>query len=247
MVKGKKAPSAIAVTGRLHACEMMGSYIIEGLLEAVIADDATGRALREQADFLILPFMDTDGVEDGDQGKNRAPHDHNRDFGPSPLYAEVAALKELLPKWSAGRPLMFIDLHDPALKTDLHETIHFMEPAERVQAARMSVLSDLLQRDQQGPIVYSSSTIMPSGKGYNSATKDKSTHASGWARTLPNCFLGFTVETPYANASGYEVNSHSARELGRDLAIALKNFLREKPETSTAEAEPIPEPVPKNP
>jgi hypothetical protein len=231
--KDGKAPYAVVVTARHHACEMMASYILEGLLEEAIDDDALGRELRAKADFLFVPFADTDGVEDGDQGKNRAPHDHNRDYGETPLYKEVAAIKQQVPAWIAGRRLLFMDLHDPALKGDVHETIHFMEPMDRDQAARMSRLCDLLARDFQGPIGYSSAGIMRFGKGYNTKI-DKDVHASGWARTLPNTVLGFTLETAYANAGGYEVNAYSARELGRDLALALKDFLGEKPETIKA-------------
>jgi hypothetical protein len=227
--KKKTAPYAVVVTARHHACEMMASYFQEGLLAEWISDDALGRELRARADILFIPFVDTDGVEDGDQGKNRRPHDHNRDYADTPIYPEVAAIKQLVPQWSAGRPLIFIDLHDPALKTDVHETIHFMEPGEQDQAVRTQRLSDLLERNYQGPIGYSSNSIMRFGKGYNTKS-GKYSHASGWARTVPNTILGLSIEIPYANAGGYEVNTESARELGRDFAIAMKDFLGEKPE-----------------
>ena len=42
------------------------------------------------------------------------------------------------------------------------------------------------------------------------------------------------MEIAYANAAGCEVNAHSSRELGRDLALALMNFLRDSPETEPA-------------
>jgi hypothetical protein len=225
--KGKKAPFAIAVIARHHCCEMMASYILEGILEGALADDAAGRWLRENAEFLFVPFMDTDGVENGDQGKGRPPHDHNRDYIDNPLYAEVRALKEKLPAWSVGRPLVFLDLHDPALKVDIHETVHFLEPEQRDQAQRMDELTTLLERNQQGPIIYSKFTTMRFGTGYNKATPGIS---AGWARSLPNAILGCTMETAYANAGGCEVNAASARELGRDLAVALKDLLKSHPE-----------------
>lgn len=225
--KGRKTPFAIAVTGRHHCCEMMASYTVEGLLEGVLADDAAGRWLREHAEFLCVPFMDTDGVEDGDQGKNRAPHDHNRDYIPAPLYPEVVALKERLPAWSEGRSLVFLDLHDPALRTDIHETVHFLEPEERNQAQRLEELTTFLERNQQGPIIYSRQTTMRFGAGYNGRTVGMS---AGWARSLPNTILGCTLEVAYANAGGSEVNAQSARELGRDLAVALRDLLHQHPE-----------------
>ncbi len=70
---------------------------MEGLMEGALSNDAAGLWIQVNAEFLFVPMMDTDGVEDGDQGKNRAPFDHNRDYaGLSPRYPEVMALKELL-------------------------------------------------------------------------------------------------------------------------------------------------------
>lgn len=94
----KKARYAVAITSRHHCCEMMASYVVEGLLEGALANDPAGLFLRANANFLFVPMMDTDGVEDGDQGKGRAPFDHNRDYAVvPPRYPEVAALKDLLP------------------------------------------------------------------------------------------------------------------------------------------------------
>ena len=233
--RGGKGRYAVAITSRHHCCEMMASYVLEGLLEGVLAEDPAGLWLRANADFLFAPMMDTDGVEDGDQGKNRAPFDHNRDYaGAPPRYPEVAALKERLPAWTEGRPLVFLDLHDPALRTDIHETVHFLEPEERDMAARMDKLCTYLERDQQGPILYRKAYNLRFGAGYNTHVARPSPLSAGWARSLPNTLLGCTVEIPYANAAGCEVNAHSARELGRDMALALSKFLRDSPENEPA-------------
>ncbi|MEZ0276601.1 MAG: M14 family zinc carboxypeptidase [Roseimicrobium sp.] len=231
--KAKKPRYAIAITGRHHCCEMMASYTLEGIIEGALADDAAGHWLRAHVEFLFVPFMDTDGVEDGDQGKNRSPFDHNRDYASgTPRYPEVAALKERIPAWSAGRPLVFLDLHDPALRSDIHEVVHFLEPEEPLQAARMDKLCTYLERDQQGPILYRKAHNLRFGSGYNKIAAKPAPISSGWARSLPNTLLGCTVEIPYANAGGCEVNTHSARELGRDLAVALMKFLRDAPEVT---------------
>ncbi|MCY3021355.1 MAG: hypothetical protein NTW87_20260, partial [Planctomycetota bacterium] len=74
----RKGEYRLAFTCRHHACESMANYELEGILAAMLADDDTGRWYREHASAMIVPFVDKDGVEDGDQGKNRKPHDHNR-------------------------------------------------------------------------------------------------------------------------------------------------------------------------
>ena len=58
----------ILLTARHHACEMIANYALEGLLEAVLADNVRGLWLRQNVEILAVPFMDKDGVEDGDQG-----------------------------------------------------------------------------------------------------------------------------------------------------------------------------------
>ncbi len=82
----------------------MATYALEGFLSAVLADDACGRQWQENWEVLAVPFLDKDGVENGDSGKNRAPHDHNRDYNEQPLYPEIAALMKQGAKWQLFIP-----------------------------------------------------------------------------------------------------------------------------------------------
>ena len=52
----------------------------------------------------------------GDQGKNRRPYDHNRDYLKG-RYTSVRALKELLVKESEGKQIVFIDMHSPHVRS----------------------------------------------------------------------------------------------------------------------------------
>lgn len=228
---GAKPRYAVALTCRHHSSEMMASYVLEGILQGVLADDATGRWLRENVGFFVVPFMDTDGVEDGDQGKGRKPHDHNRDYAGTPIYAEVAALKARLPEWSASRPLIFLDFHNPALKGDIHESLLFLEPDAQDQSAHLDRLVAILARDQQGTILIRRNDILKFGVGYNQLKSGNETapYSAGWARSVPNILFGVSVELPYANSGGCEVNADSAREFGRDVAAGLKTFLSDLP------------------
>ena len=227
---GKRARWAVNINARHHSCEMMASYAVEGMIKTVLADNETGKWLRENVDFFIVPFVDFDGVEDGDQGKNRAPHDHNRDYGDSPIYPEVSAIKEQLPVWSDNRPLVAMDIHDPALRSEIHETIHFLAPKEEGMAARLAAFTSILGRESQGLILINQPFVMKFGTFYNKLDSTPPTNFAGWVRTLPNTYLGYTLEIPYANASDSEVNAESARELGADLAYALKVWLEQQPQ-----------------
>lgn len=81
----------IFLTSRHHACESTGTYAMQGILEEFLQNSTPACALLKDAEIIAVPFMDLDGVLDGDQGKYRKPHDHNRDYSDSPIYPSVAA------------------------------------------------------------------------------------------------------------------------------------------------------------
>ncbi len=104
----------VVVTARHHCCEMIADWAMEGIAATVLAGEGPDAAwLRENVSFSFVPFADKDGVEDGDQGKNRAPHDHNRDYGADAIYPETAAIRGLVNAIVGryGRLDMFLDLH----------------------------------------------------------------------------------------------------------------------------------------
>ncbi|MCC6443715.1 MAG: hypothetical protein IT210_09710 [Armatimonadetes bacterium] len=73
----RKGIQAVLVTVRAHTYKTMGSYALEGLIDFGLGSSSESVFLREHVDLHAVPFLDTDGVEEGDQGKNRSPHDHN--------------------------------------------------------------------------------------------------------------------------------------------------------------------------
>ena len=114
---------AMVVTARHHACESMASFVLEGFLQAAMSDSPSGIEFRKRHVLYAIPLVDKDGVQAGDQGKNRTPHDHNRDYGPMPLYPEIRAIQELA---DAQQVRYALDFHCPALRGDVHEAFHFL-------------------------------------------------------------------------------------------------------------------------
>ena len=221
----------VLVTARHHCCEMMASYALEGIVEATLADDATGGWLRENVRFLAAPFMDKDGVEDGDQGKGRDPHDHNRDYAAPCIYPEVRAIRERA-LGCAGRGLRFhLDLHCPGLRGVHHEEIYFVGLPEPAPWARAEAFAATLERVARGPLPYRAMDNLPFGVDWNTeatpAPSGEYRDASDWMAALPGVWFGVTIELPYANALGAEVNAESARAFGRDLAAAIRQHLEE--------------------
>ena len=211
----------LAFTCRHHACESTADYELEGLMEAVLADDDLGRWYRGHTAILVVPFVDKDGVEDGDQGKNRKPHDHNRDYAGDSIHPTVAAIKKLLPAWSAGRLDVAIDLHCPSLKDDF---IHFVGGSDPEGWQRVLRLCAILKESQKGPLVYDPADNVPFGTKWNTGTGTQMSFGQ-WARTLPNIRIATTIEFPYALARKTPVTVDNARAFGRDVAMALRQYL----------------------
>jgi hypothetical protein len=216
-------------TARHHACEMMASYAVEGIVQAALADDETGKWFRENVDLAIVPFVDRDGVEDGDQGKNRKPRDHNRDYDAESQHVETAAIRAYVPKWANGKLVAAIDLHCPAIRGGSHEVIHQVGQETPAVWAAQQKLGGLLEKLRQGPLPYKQSNDLPFGKEWNTAANYKQgMSVARWAGTIPGVKLSGTFEIPYANAGGKEVNADSARAFGRDLAVAVKAYLSDE-------------------
>lgn len=227
---GRSGGPALLLTARHHSCEAMASYALEGLLEAALADDATGQRLRERLEIVAIPFMDKDGCEDGDQGKNRAPHDHNRDYNEQPLYPEVAALMRLGASLS-NRVVAGIDLHCPYIRGAWNDRVYMVGAPQPTIATGQKAFAHIWEVSQQGPIRFRARDILAYGTDWNTAGNyQQGRSCTGWVRdTFPAARLATTIEIPYADALGVEVNAATARALGQDLARALAKFLTSPP------------------
>ncbi|UCG60060.1 MAG: hypothetical protein JSU70_11165 [Phycisphaerales bacterium] len=221
-----QARHKVLLTARHHACEMMASYALEGALESVLADSDEGRWFRRNVEIVAIPFVDKDGVEDGDQGKNRRPRDHNRDYIGKSIYPSVAALRTFVPNFSNGRLKMVLDLHCPYIRGQYNEVVYIVgsldEDVYRQQVRFGSILEDLAE----GPLPYDNGDILPFGKAWNtSGSYGSGKSCSRWAAGLEGVRLAACFEIPYATASGRPVAADSARAFGRDLASAIRAYL----------------------
>lgn len=216
----------VLLTARHHACESTADYAMEGILETILSDTPEGRAWRENVEVTAIPFIDKDGVEDGDSGKNRAPHDHNRDYNETSLYPEVAALRKLAPEWSGGKLAVALDLHCPYIGGQNNEHIYFVGCQDQRIWAETTKLSKILESTRKGPLPYHAKGNIPYGTAWNTASNTTDGHSFGeWSRTLPGIRIGGSIEIPYANIEGAEVTADAARALGRDLARAIYAYL----------------------
>ena len=216
----------IFLTSRHHCCEMMATYAMEGILDAALRDDDLGRELREKFIIDAVPFVDKDGVVDGDQGKNRLPHDHARDYGAEHnLYPEVAAIQKFLLE---TKPYIVNDLHCPWICLDINETIYFPGPSGKDAEARMLRMSAILAEEAPACAPHFPEDNILYGVGWNTgANYTKGAPMGAWVNRQGFARFAGTLEIAYANAREVTLTPDGVRELGRALARTYLRFAAE--------------------
>ena len=228
---GSEPQHKAAITCRHHCCEMMVNYALEGLIRWVGSGPGDeSRWLRENVQFLLVPFVDKDGVEDGDQGKARRPRDHGRDYEGECLYATTRAIRELLPRWGGNRLRAGVDLHCPYISGGTNEVIYQVGSRHEQMAQQQERFSRILESVAAGPLPFRAADLMPFGTSWNTAENFSDGKSfSGWIGEYPGIALATSIELPYATARGVEVNQESARSFGTDVGMALASYLQELP------------------
>ena len=223
------AERRVIFTARHHCCEMIASFTMEGIITEILGGVGAAAWLRERVRFLFIPFVDKDGVEDGDQGKNRRPRDHNRDYIGSSVHVETAAIRKLLQPWADAHGIdAAIDLHCPGLRGSGHDVVFQVGREDPKCWAEQVRFGERLEAVcSPAGLPYLTANNLPFGQGWNCAANSKGGMGfSRWAAGLPGVRLATTLEIPYASAGGVEVSAERARQLGRDIAAALADYLR---------------------
>jgi len=192
-----------------------------------LAETDDGKWLRENVEVLVVPFMDKDGVEDGDQGKNCKPRDHCRDYAGESLFPSVGTLRTLIPEWSAGRLHIALDLHCPGSRG---QTIYLVGSPDKTIWQAQTTFSKTLESVGDRALPYNASANLPWGKGWNKASSYKAGKPFFlWADELEDIKLSTAIEIPYANAGKATITPDAARAFGVDLVEAMRQYLEQLP------------------
>lgn len=210
---------AILLTSRHHAGEMMATHAMEGFLRAVLADSEFGREFRKCIATYAVPFVDKDGVEDGDQGKSRVPHDHVEDYQESPLYPETAAVRKLIEE---KKPDFVLDLHCPWIFGNGNEEAYLVGIGVKKMDAAMERFGALLESVQVPEAPYFKKNNLPFGVSWNT----KENHPNGgtirdFAAQLPFVSNAQCLEIPFANFGEITVDRKAMLRFGESIARAV--------------------------
>lgn len=209
-------PKNILVTARHHACEAIASYAVEGFVTEALSDSPAGKEFRNRYTLYVVPFVDLDGVNAGDQGKNRNPHDHNRDYalGDAGLYPEIKAIQALDKE---KKFFITLDMHAPSVRNDIHEAIYFAgyrTPSNQVNTAEFKGWLDQERPANANMILHLGGRNVKQPDGKEGAAN------SQYFATNPTTVYGMTFELPYASAN-YFYDDKTMVQYGRAILRAM--------------------------
>lgn len=215
----------LLVCARHHACEMMASYVVEGLVEQAVrqlADQALSQVSKNIV-WHVVPFVDYDGVLAGDQGKQRQPHDHNRDYSVG-LYPETKAIRQLV-EGRDDTSWICLDLHCPFIRGGLHnEKIYQVGSALPAMWEKQRQFAGILENHVRGELPYHADNDLPHGEDWNTAALESIDSFGQWMSSNTKVALATTLEIPYALAQETVVTPDLLRWFGGELADAVKTY-----------------------
>lgn len=203
----------ILLTARHHSCESSGSYVLQGVLEELKKNQIP------ESKVICIPFVDFDGVVDGDQGKGRVPYDHNRDYvqNQPAIYSAVREIRNIAEKGIAYG----FDFHSPWHLGKQNDTalivqkrINKLEEYRRFgKIFEDSVSANAFKYYQKNDFPPNVEWNSPSSPCFACYMLDKA-----------NAELAFTLETPYFGTKENRYTEEGAIELGRCFARALNKY-----------------------
>ena len=222
--KGRSVPSVrvgtgekkILITSRHHSCESTGTYVLEAMLESLLKDPLKGYEL------LCVPFVDIDGVMEGDQGKHRLPHDHWIDYpreGDS-LYHACTALRQFIDN---NNVVYLFDIHAPKHMGDINDKVHIPYNVTE-EIPRLDLFSKIFQsKILPGSIPFDPKNNVYPDDGWNKTTMPT---LPRYATVKPASRLSFCCEVPYFGEEdgSVVVTEETLHLFGESLAEALREY-----------------------
>jgi len=200
---------------RQHAGETPGSWVLDGFLRAMAEAPEVAPLL------WAVPFADTDGVEQGDYGKDAFPYDLNRAWSTPPMRHEAVVIGADIRHWQ--------DRCEPALLMDLHA------PGGCENDGIYAFLPQSSEIEEYCKATDFWAATMGRALGSDFAAPDfarQATYPSRWPTPTLSAFCclndipGFTLEVPYALIGDRVLSREDYQEAGRRMAHGVIDALR---------------------
>jgi len=205
----------VVLTARHHACESTGNYVLQGFVEALLKN------LPKDYLFLCVPFVDFDGVVDGDQGKSRAPHDHNRDYDLTKpaIYNSVAEIR----KFCENNNVVFgFDFHSP-WHTGGRNDRNFIPKKSIIKLKKINKFAELLEKNNtEDAMAYHCKYDVEPNTFWN---KVGTPCFASIVCDNPYSEFAFTLETAYFGVEDAKFSQQRAVNLGNNTARTFVEYI----------------------
>ena len=202
----------IVLSSRHHACESPGTYVLEGMIREYLEDPIEGTSL------LIVPIVDFDGVTEGEYGKDRDPHDHNRDYIDDAIYPETRAIMD----YAKDKEIPYaIDFHAPSHRIGRSNRVYLVRKFPHL-TERFDRFSAMLEKYCGGEaMTYEMKYDVPPNTGWN---KDETPTFSKFFNLRPECKLALTLEVTHYGTDDNKVSADRLVNTGKAFCRALNEF-----------------------
>ncbi|MBE6656823.1 MAG: hypothetical protein E7604_00090 [Ruminococcaceae bacterium] len=205
----------ILLTARHHACESTGGYVLEGVIDTMLSE------LPAEYSVLAVPFVDLDGVLDGDQGKNRRSHDHNQDYDDTPVYEVTAALKAFSREHALS---CTFDFHSPWHIGPQNDHIFFSHSTEAMKPHADRFGERLAADTAHLPLRYTGNWDVGPNEQWNN---ENSINSKNYYSRLPGVRLTVTIETPYFGVDDGKISQDAMLIFGRTCGNSIAAHIRD--------------------
>ncbi len=177
----------------------------------------------ERFRIVCVPMVDFDGVTEGDQGKARAPYDHNRDYR-SDLLARYSATREIRKIAASGKLRFAFDFHSPWHLGGENDTL-FIPINSFSSVDSIATFSALFEAENRADALphYAKDDVLPDVRWNKFGTP-----SFGFYMGTLGAELSFTLETPYFKVGNTVFSPEKAYESGKNFVAALKNYIQRK-------------------
>jgi hypothetical protein len=203
----------ILVSARHHACEATGGYVLQGMIDTLL------NSIPEGYSVLVVPFVDYDGVVDGDQGKNRTPFDHNSDYKEEQIYQVTRKLVE----FAHTHTLVYsFDFHSPWHQGDINDRVFMSRSTEAINPV-VNEFAPYLQEETASVVLHYDRIydVGPNERWNNENSKISKNFFS----RLDSVRLSTTLETPYFGLPESKVSQKDMLNLGNAFGRAALRFI----------------------
>ena len=209
---GGNAPRGLYLVARQHSGETPGSWVLDGLLEAI------SRARNAGWCVWAVPFANLDGVVAGDYGKDPFPYDLNRAWGHPPMRHEIRVLQSDMRRWAARcRPELVLDLHAPGAceQEGVYAFANPANPANPEADRALQAWGNVL-----GKALAPEFAAHPFVRKAEHASRWETPRVSDYVQSAFGC-AALSIETPYAVCRDSLMTPKQYREVGRRMAQAI--------------------------